>query len=75
MTTPVSSTIWDYLPNFPANLNAEKLGINLILEPLTQEQVAKLQKDDSEVINETIEEGSQDTERLRSKITSHAAGI
>ena len=64
-STPDPSTAWDALNNMPS---LEKLGIDLNLEPLTQDQADQLQKDASQVINEAIEAGIDDIERLRSKM-------
>jgi hypothetical protein len=65
---PDPSTAWDALPNMPVDLDAEKLGIDLNLEPLTQEQAQQLKQDASQVISDAIDAGIQDIERLRSRM-------
>ncbi|KAG7359963.1 hypothetical protein IV203_035061 [Nitzschia inconspicua] len=65
---PDPTTAWDALPNMPAELDSEKLGIDLKLEPLTQEQAQQLQEDASQVINDAIDAGIQDIERMRSRM-------
>jgi hypothetical protein len=65
---PDPSSAWNAVPNMPADLDAEKLGIALDLEPWTQEQAQKLRQDASQVINDAIDTGIQDIERLRSKM-------
>lgn len=67
-SVPDPSTAWDALPNMPADLNAEKLGIDLQLEPLTPEQAEQLQADASQVISDAIDAGIQDIERLRTRM-------
>jgi hypothetical protein len=65
---PDPSSAWNALPNMPVDLDAEKLGIALDLEPLTQEEAQQLRQDASQVINDAIDIGIQDIERLRSKM-------
>lgn len=67
-SVPDPSTAWDALPNMPADLNAERLGIDLQLEPLTPEQAEQLQEDASRVISDAIDAGIQDIERLRTRM-------
>lgn len=67
-SVPDPSTAWDALPNMPADLNAERLGIDLQLEPLTPEQAEQLQEDASQVISDAIDAGIRDIERLRTRM-------
>jgi len=62
---PDPSTAWDALPSMP---EAPKLGIDLDLQPLNEEQAAALKKEAEEIINSRIDEGIQDIEKLREKM-------
>lgn len=66
--TPDPSTAWDALPEQP-DLSAKKLGIDLNLDQLSQEEAKKLQDDAKEIINQQIDKGVQDIEKLRQKMT------
>ena len=61
------ATRWDDLPSTPDDFN-NKLGIDLDLAPLTEEEAAALQQDAEQVINDAIADGIEDIERLRTKM-------
>lgn len=65
-STPDPSTAWDALPNMP---EAPKLGIDISLEPLNEKEAAELRKDAEAIINSRIDEGIQDIEKLRAKMS------
>ena len=61
------ATRWDDLPSTPDDFK-NKLGIDLDLAPLTEEEAAALQQDAEQVINDAIADGIEDIERLRTKM-------
>ena len=63
---PDPSTAWDALPSMP---NASRLGIGVNLEPLNEEQAAEIKKEAEGIINAAIDEGIQDIEKLRKKMS------
>jgi hypothetical protein len=63
---PDPSTAWDALPNMP---QAPRLGIGVNLEPLNEEQAAEIKKEAEGIVNSAIDEGIQDIERLRKKMS------
>jgi hypothetical protein len=64
---PDPSSAWDALPNMPKSPNV--LGIDVSLEPLTQEQAKEIKEEAKEIINSRIDEGIQDIETLRKKMS------
>ncbi len=63
---PDPSTAWDALPNMP---QISKLGIGVSLEPLNEQQAAELKKEAEDIINSRIDEGIQDIENLRKRMS------
>jgi hypothetical protein len=63
---PDPSTAWDALPNMP---EAPRLGIGLDLQPLNEDEAADIKKEAEGIINSAIDEGIQDIEKLRKKMT------
>lgn len=64
--TPDPATSWDALPNMPDN---PKLGIDISLEPLSQEQADEIKKEAKEIISSAIDEGIEDIEKLRKRMS------
>lgn len=63
---PDPSTAWDALPNMP---EAPKLGIDISLEPLSKQDAEKIREEAKDIINAAIDDGIEDIENLRKKMT------
>lgn len=63
---PDPSTAWDALPNMPS---LPQLGIGVSLEPLNEQQAEDLKKEAQNIINSRIDEGIQDIEKLRKRMS------
>jgi hypothetical protein len=63
---PDPSTAWDAIPIMP---EAARLGIDISLKPLNEQEAAEIKKEAQEIINSRIDEGIQDIERLRKKMS------
>lgn len=62
---PDPSTAWDALPIMP---EAPRLGIDVSLEPLNEQQAAEIKQEAEKIINSRIDEGIEDIEKLRKKM-------
>ena len=63
---PDPSTAWDALPNMP---EAPKLGIDISLEPLSEEEAKEIKEEAKEIINSKIDAGVEEIEKMRAKMT------
>ena len=62
---PDPSSAWDALPNMP---DAPRLGIDLQLKPLSEEEAQLIKEEASDIINQKIDAGIEDIEKLRTKM-------